>query len=167
MKFALTDRVVELDAGRRIAAVKNVALAEEYLQDHFPVFPVLPGVFMVQAMVEAATWLVRVTEDFKHSLITLAEARNVKYQSFVKPGDQMTVEVTAEEIGPDASKFKGQARVGERVVVQARLALRHENLADSQPKLADLDRQMLDRFRRHWEMIKPGAIGIQQSAVSG
>jgi len=155
MKFALTDRVIELECGRRITAVKNVALAEEYLQDHFPIFPVLPGVFMVQAMVEAASWLVRVSEDFKHSLITLAEARNVKYQSFVKPGDQMTVEVSAEEIGPAASRFKGQARVGDRVVVQARLALRHENLGDGQPKLADVDRQMLEQFRRHWEMIKP------------
>ncbi|MDD4888385.1 MAG: beta-hydroxyacyl-ACP dehydratase [Phycisphaerae bacterium] len=155
MKFALTDNVLELEAGKRIVTVKNVCLAEEYLQDHFPIFPVLPGVFMVQAMVEAATWLVRATEGFKHSMITLAEARNVKYQSFVKPGEQMRVEVTADEIGPTASKFRGQARVSERVVVQARLTLRHENLGDTQPNLAHVDGQMIERFRRHWEMIKP------------
>jgi 3-hydroxyacyl-[acyl-carrier-protein] dehydratase len=155
MKFALTDKVLELEPGKRILAAKNVTLAEEYLQDHFPIFPVLPGVLMVQALVDAATWLVRVSEDFRHSLITLAEVRNVKYQSFVKPGEQMLAEVTAEEIGPAQSRFKGLARVGERVVVQARLTLRHENVADTQPQLASLDQQMLERFRRHWEMIKP------------
>lgn len=155
MKFALTDKVLELAVGQRIVAAKNVCLAEEYLQDHFPIFPVLPGVFMVQAMVEAATWLVRATEDFKHSMITLAEARNVKYQSFVKPGEQMIVEVVADEIGPATSKFKGSARVGDRVVVQARLVLRHENLGDTEPNLAHVDGQMIERFRRHWEMIRP------------
>ena len=155
MKFALTDKVIELEPGKRIVTAKNVALAEEYLQDHFPVFPVLPGVFMVQAMVEAATWLVRLSEDFAHSLITLAELRNVKYQSFVKPGEQMVVEVTAEEITPAGSKFKGLARVGERVVVQGRLVLRHENLADGNSELAATDQQMVQRFRQHWQMIKP------------
>jgi 3-hydroxyacyl-[acyl-carrier-protein] dehydratase len=155
MKFALTDKVLALEPGKRIVAAKNVTLAEEYLQDHFPIFPVLPGVFMVQAMVEAATWLVRVSEDFAHSLITLAEVRNVKYQSFVKPGEQMIVELNVREITPAASKFDGLARVGDRVVVQGRLTLRHENLADRQPDQADVDSQMIERFRRHWQMIKP------------
>ncbi len=155
MKFALTDKVLELETGRRIVTAKNVTLAEEYLQDHFPIFPVLPGVFMVQAMVEAASWLVRISEDFAHSLITLAEVRNVKYQSFVKPGEQMRVEVSADQIGPTESRFKGQARVGERVVVQARLGLRHENVGDRQPELGRLDEQLVARLRAHWEMIKP------------
>ena len=155
MKFALTDRVLQIEPGKRIVTAKNVSLSEEYLQDHFPIFPVLPGVFMVQAMVEAASWLVRVTEDFAHSLVTLAEVRNVKYQSFVRPGEQMIVELTAEEIGPTASKFKGRARVGERVVVQGRLVLRHENLADRQPGQAAIDQQMVQQFRRQWEMIRP------------
>jgi len=155
MKFALIDKVVELTPGERIVAVKNVALAEEYLQDHFPAFPVLPGVFMVQAMVEAASWLVRVSEDFAHSLVTLAEVRNVKYQSFLAPGDQLRVEVTAEAIGPDQSKFRGQGRAGDRTVVQGRFSLRHENVAEKSPALGRVDEAVVARLRRHWELIRP------------
>ncbi|MCG3178861.1 MAG: hypothetical protein BIFFINMI_01191 [Phycisphaerae bacterium] len=155
MKFALIDRVVELEPGKRIVAIKNVALAEEYLQDHFPAFPVLPGVFMVQAMVEAATWLVRATEDFAHALVTLSEVRTVKYQSFLAPGDQLRVELTADEIGPVASSFRGKGSAGDRVVVQGKIYLRHENLADLPGGSADLDARMIERLRKHWELIGP------------
>ena len=55
MRFTLIDRIVELEQGARITAVKSVSLAEEYLRDHFPRFPVLPGVMMLEAMTQAGT----------------------------------------------------------------------------------------------------------------
>src|ERR1700758_5452058 len=94
MRFNLVDRILEIEPGRRIRIVKNLTLAEEYLADHFPAFPVMPGVLMLQTLVEAGTWLLRITEDFKHSIIVLREARNVKYGTFMEPGRRM--EVTAE-----------------------------------------------------------------------
>jgi len=78
MRFSLIDRIVELQPGAKIEAVKNLSLAEEYLADHFPQFPVMPGVLMVEAMTQAAPWLVRRTEDFAHSMIVLSEAKNVQ-----------------------------------------------------------------------------------------
>lgn len=59
MRFTLVDKVVELEPGRRIVAIKNLSLAEEYLADHFPGFPVMPGVFMLEAMTQASAWLIR------------------------------------------------------------------------------------------------------------
>ena len=59
MRFILVDRISELEAGRRIVAHKALSLAEEYLADHFPKFPVLPGVLMLEAMVQASAWLAR------------------------------------------------------------------------------------------------------------
>ncbi|MCK4886409.1 MAG: beta-hydroxyacyl-ACP dehydratase, partial [Planctomycetes bacterium] len=82
MRFILIDKVTSLDAGKEIKAVKNVSLAEEYLGDHFPVFPVLPGVLLLEGMVEAASWLVRDAQNFKYSMVLLHQARNVKYKSF-------------------------------------------------------------------------------------
>ena len=79
MRFQLVDRILEVEPGRRIRIVKNLTLAEEYLADHFPTFPVMPGVLMLQTLVEAAAWLLRISDDFRHSIITLREARNVKY----------------------------------------------------------------------------------------
>src|ERR1700752_3103368 len=98
MRFNLVDRILEVEPGKRIRAVKNLTLGEEYLADHFPTFPVMPGVLMLQTLVEASAWLLRLTEDFRHSVIVLREARNVKYGSFVEPGK--TLVVTAEMVGP-------------------------------------------------------------------
>ncbi|MFA5252972.1 MAG: beta-hydroxyacyl-ACP dehydratase, partial [Phycisphaerae bacterium] len=83
MRFILIDKIVLLETGKMIKAVKGVSLAEEYLADHFPTFPVLPGVLLLEGLIESASWLVREAENFAHSMILLEEARNVKYKSFV------------------------------------------------------------------------------------
>ena len=69
MKFHLVDRIESLVPGKRIVTTKALSLAEEYLADHFPAFPVLPGVMMIEAMVQSAAWLVRVAQDFSRSEI--------------------------------------------------------------------------------------------------
>src|SRR5205814_9521503 len=91
MRFHLIDRILELEPGKRIRMVKNLTLGEEYLADHFPTFPVMPGVLMLQTLVEGAAWLLRITEDYQHSVIVLREARNVKYGSFMQPGHRMII----------------------------------------------------------------------------
>src|SRR5687767_1758307 len=91
MRFTLLDRITELQCGVRIEAIKNLSLSEEYLADHFPLFPVMPGVLMLEAMTQCAAWLVRASEDFAHSIVTLAEARAVKYADFVRPGEVLAV----------------------------------------------------------------------------
>src|SRR5271155_4783330 len=94
MRFNLVDRILEVEPGKQIRIAKNLTLGEDYLADHFPTFPVMPGVLMLQTLVEAGAWLVRITEDFRHSVIVLREAKSVKYGSFMEPGK--TLMVTAE-----------------------------------------------------------------------
>src|SRR3990172_9304816 len=96
MRFTLIDRITSLEPGRRIVAVKNLTLAEEYLADHFPGFPVMPGVLMLEALVQAGAWLVRVTDDFRQSMVVLKDARRIKYGQLVDPGRQLTIEVEIE-----------------------------------------------------------------------
>ena len=148
MKFVLVDKVVELVPGQCISAVKALSLAEEYLGDHFPTFPVMPGVMMIEAMVQTAAMLVRVTNDFDKSMVVLAEARNVKYKSFVTPGSLLSINMQAKSIDSDSSSFVGAASVDENSMVEARLKLRHFNLADEDPHLAGTDERIIRQMKQ-------------------
>src|SRR5690349_23967185 len=106
MRFLLVDRITELTPGQSIGAVKNLSLAEEYLADHFPGFPVMPGVLMLEALTQAGAWLIRATEDFAHSVIVLKSARTIKYGSFVEPGRQLQLRVEMAELGEREATFK-------------------------------------------------------------
>jgi 3-hydroxyacyl-[acyl-carrier-protein] dehydratase len=157
MKFILIDRITELLPGERVSAVKAVSLAEEYLRDHFPTFPVLPGVLMIEALVQASMCLVRATEGFAHSILVLEEARNVTYKSFVAPGRVLEVYVQAKKIEPQASQFTGVGRCGDEEMVKAHWSLRHLNLADSDPAMADLDRQLIASARQQMSLLRKPA----------
>lgn len=154
MKFNLIDRIIELVPGERVTAVKAVTLAEEYLADHFPTFPVLPGVLMIEAMVQASMALVRASEDFAHSVLVLAEARNVTYKSFVAPGRVLEVQVQAKRIEATSSQFTGVGRCGDVEMVKAHWTLRHWNLADNDPEMADLDRKLVESARRQMSLLQ-------------
>ena len=153
MKFGLVDRVVEIVPGERIVAVKAVSRSEEYLADHFPTFPVLPGVLMLEALVEAARWLAWVSLDFAPSMILLREAKNVKYQSFVKPGQLLRVEVTCRRMTDDESEYAGTGFCEDREVVRARFALAHWNLADRSPDRVALDARLREAARSGWALL--------------
>src|SRR3954470_20636999 len=98
MRFTLVDRLLDFEPGKRIRIVKNLTLAEEYLADHFPTFPVMPGVLMLETLVEAGAWLLRVSDDFAHSVVVLREARNVKYGTFMQPGKSLVVTAELAEV---------------------------------------------------------------------
>ncbi|PHQ81774.1 MAG: beta-hydroxyacyl-ACP dehydratase [Phycisphaera sp.] len=108
MHFRLIDRVLERTE-TQITAIKVVSAAEEYLQDHFPMFPVLPGVFMLEAMVQTGREFALPTD----SRLVLGRVRALKYGSFVRPGDVLTCEVKLLNRFEDGSlDLKGKATVG-------------------------------------------------------
>jgi 3-hydroxyacyl-[acyl-carrier-protein] dehydratase len=157
MRFNLVDRIVSVEPGRLIRVEKHLTLGEEYLADHFPTFPVMPGVLMLQALVEAGAWLLRLTEDFRHSIIVLREARNVKYGSFVEPGKTLAVSVELagpHEGGPDGLvAFKGKGEVDGNATVSARLSLVRYNLRDRNPGWQDVDNRIVGHFRQQYALL--------------
>jgi 3-hydroxyacyl-[acyl-carrier-protein] dehydratase len=130
MRFTLIDRIDQLEPGAKIKAVKSLSLAEEYLADHFPRFPVMPGVLMLEAMTQAGAWLVRATEDFAHSMVVLKEARNVKYSNFVAPGQTLTVTAEITDQNECETKLKAQGMVEGQPQFTGRIILERYNLAD-------------------------------------
>jgi 3-hydroxyacyl-[acyl-carrier-protein] dehydratase len=147
MRFNLLDRIVEVQPGRSLQAVKNLTLGEEYLADHFPTFPVMPGVLMLETLVEAGAWLLRLTDDFASSVIVLREAKGVKYGTFMEPGRQMTISVELVERGKGLATFKGKGEMEGQSTVSARLVLAHYNLRDRDARLQAADEKLVQHFR--------------------
>jgi len=154
MRFILIDKIVSLDSGKVIKAVKSVSLAEEYLADHFPTFPVLPGVLLLEGLIESASWLVREAENFAHSMILLEEARNVKYKSFLAPGAQVEYTVEARTIEENVSSFTGFGESGGGRIVEARFGLRHFNLADENSAMAATDARIIENMKKRWKLLR-------------
>ena len=107
MKFNLIDTVLE-QSPDRIVAIKQVSLAEEYLADHFPSFPVLPGVLMLETMVQAAR---RLLADRGDTRLVLGEIRGLKFGSFVRPGETLAVDVTVTGSEDGTYQCRGKGRV--------------------------------------------------------
>ena len=156
MRFTLIDRIIELQPGVKITAIKSLSMAEEYLADHFPGFPVMPGVLMLEAMTQASAWLVRASEDFAHSMVVLRQAGNVKYGHFVEPGH--TLCVTAEILSQteELTKLKAQGIVDGQTSVSGRLVLERYNLADTRPGRAHVDETVRQQMRAQFALLYPG-----------
>jgi 3-hydroxyacyl-[acyl-carrier-protein] dehydratase len=123
------------------------------LADHFPNFPVMPGVLMIEAMTQTAAWLVRVSEDFRHSIVTLKDAANVKYGQFFEPGQTMTVRAEIIKRSDDETQLKTSGVVDGRIIVSARLTLKQYNLADSAPLHRETDQQIIREMRSQFALL--------------
>jgi len=123
--FLMVDRVLECDVGsQRIRAVKNVTLNEPFFQGHFPGYPVMPGVLVIEAMAQVSAILAYVMRGARHdakSLLFFAGIDNARFKRPVFPGDQLVLE--AEELNCVRSvfKFAARAKVGEELVAEAQL----------------------------------------------
>jgi 3-hydroxyacyl-[acyl-carrier-protein] dehydratase len=159
VKFNLIDKVESL-ADEKIVAVKYVTLAEEYLADHFPTFPVLPGVLMLEAITQAAGWLLHHRTRFAKSMAILKEAKNVKYGSFVAPGSFLRVEVEFMKQTEAGASFKASGTVNAAAALSARVELAYFNLADKQPELANLDARLTEHNRARWNVLHHGRVRV-------
>lgn len=153
MRFSLIDRITELNSGESIVAVKNVSLAEEYLQDHFPGFPILPGVMMVEALVQTSAWLMRQSEEFKYSTVLLKEAKAVKFNSFVSPGKTLVISSKVQKKGDREWTFKATGHMGDTNTVSARLVLEQFNAADTNEKLAAMDELQVEKMQELFHVL--------------
>ncbi len=147
MRFCLIDRILHLQAGESVVAIKNLSLAEEYLADHFPGFPIMPGVLMVESLVQAGAWLMRYTEDFEFSTVLMKEARAVRFNNFVRPGQTLRIECTIQKREGSLYTMKGVGTVDGESAVSARLTLEQFNLASHNGRLGASDERRTQAMR--------------------
>jgi 3-hydroxyacyl-[acyl-carrier-protein] dehydratase len=153
VKFNLIDKIEQI-SDEKIVAVKYVSLAEEYLADHFHTFPVLPGVLMLEALTQAAAWVLHRRSNFAKSIAVLKEARNVKYGTFVAPGNALRVEVEYSKATDSGAAFKAAGYVGDAQAVSARIEMSYFNLAEKQPELAGIDEKLIQHNRARWSVLQ-------------
>lgn len=120
----LVDRVLEVEKGKRIVALKNVTINEPQFTGHFPHRPVFPGVYMLEAMAQAAALLAFATLDVTpddNTVYYFAGIDGARFKRPVEPGDQLIMDVTLERMKAGIFKFKGVTRVGDEVACEAEL----------------------------------------------
>jgi 3-hydroxyacyl-[acyl-carrier-protein] dehydratase len=122
--FLLVDRVLEVEKGKSIKALKNVTINEPFFVGHFPHRPVMPGVLMLEAMAQVAALLafdtLGVTPDNK-TIYYFAGIDGARFKRPVEPGDQLVMDVTLERMKAGIFKFKGTTRVGPEIACEAEL----------------------------------------------
>lgn len=166
MQFTLIDRILELEPGAKITVVKGLTMAEEYLADHFPRFPVMPGVLMLEAMTQASAWLVRLSEDFAHSIVVLKQANNVKYGQFVEPGQTLCVTAEILKDSDKETRLKARGTVDGRTAVSARLVLAKYNLADNVPAHAEIDQVTKEELRKSFSLLYQPPEAVPETSAS-
>jgi 3-hydroxyacyl-[acyl-carrier-protein] dehydratase len=120
----LVDRVLEIEKGKRIKALKNVSINEPFFVGHFPHRPVMPGVLMLEALAQAAALLAfdlqGVTPDDK-TVYYFAGIDGARFKRPVEPGDQLILDVELDRMRAGIFKFKARASVGEETATEAEL----------------------------------------------
>ncbi len=122
--FVLVDRVVSLELGKEIVAIKNVSVNEPYFPGHFPYHPVMPGVLIIEAMAQAAAILSFKTMDTKptdDSVYYFAGIDSARFKKPVSPGDQIVLNVKIDRILKGIWKYSGVATVDGNVVAEAQM----------------------------------------------
>lgn len=152
MKFNLLDKIEHLDEGR-IVASKSVSLAEEYLADHFPTFPVLPGVMMLEALTQAAGWLMHHRTGFARSMAVLKSARNIRYGTFVAPGNSLVVEVEFFKPTETGATFKASSTVNGEAAISGRIELAYFDLG-TKAGMTDVDEKLKAHTRARWDVLR-------------
>ena len=124
MRWLWIDRFLEFHRGQSARAVKNLSLAEDVFAEHFPGYPVMPGVLIIEALAQVSVILVYQTlgrRPDNKSLIFFAGIDNARFKRQVFPGDQLVLEATELRLVRGVGKFAVRASVGDSLVAEAEL----------------------------------------------
>lgn len=119
--FLLVDRIIEIEEGVRAVGIKNVTINEEFFNGHFPDYPVMPGVLIVEALAQVGGVAMLAKEENKGKLALFAGIDKCRFKKQVKPGDQLRLEVEILRLKGSIGKGKGIATVDGELACEAEL----------------------------------------------
>jgi len=109
--FLLVDRIVEMTPGQRAVGIKSVSMGEPFFQGHFPNYPVMPGVLIVEAIAQVGAVLMLSADEYKNKMAFFAGIDNVRFKRQVKPGEVLRLEVEIGQVRRSIGTGTGQATV--------------------------------------------------------
>lgn len=119
--FLMVDRVLSYEPQKRIVALKNVTVNEEFFNGHFPQRPVMPGVLIIESMAQVAGLVMLVQDEHKGKIPFFTGIDNARFRRTVIPGDQLILEIDVLRIKGNVGKVRGKALVGDEVAAEADL----------------------------------------------
>ena len=119
--FLLVDRIVELEVGQRAVGLKNVTANEPFFQGHFPDYPVMPGVLIVEAMAQTGAVAVLVEEENRGRIAFFAGIDDCRFKRIVEPGDTLTLTCEIDQIRGPIGRGKATAHVGDELAARGTL----------------------------------------------
>lgn len=119
--FLLIDRILEVEVGKRAVGIKNVTMNEPFFTGHFPQYPVMPGVLIVEALAQVGTVAILMVEGNKGKIGFFAGIDNFRFRGQVTPGDTLTLEVEITRLKGIVGKGQATAKVGDKVVAEGEI----------------------------------------------
>ena len=145
MRFYFVDRIIEVVPGTRIRGFKNVSMSEPYFTTHFPMYPVLPGVIIIESMAQLAGLLVEMSPfeggGQKKALLSIVD--RVKFKFPVRPGDRLDLTAQLVVLDPDGARADVSAEVDGKLVAQTRLTFALMNVPDQFAQVVQQERDAL------------------------
>jgi 3-hydroxyacyl-[acyl-carrier-protein] dehydratase len=153
MGLQCIDHIATIDKGKGMIARKKVHSDEEFFQDHFAGFPVLPGVLMLEGLVQTAAWFVRDAEDFKRSQVFMTHCSQVKYSKLVRPVAELTYDVTLlSQTGSDY-EFRGRVTKADATVAVARFRMHSGTISEEAPAFSHLETGLVEKNRKSFQAL--------------
>lgn len=153
MRYVFVDRILNFDASRSIRGVKVVSCQEPHLADHFPGFPVLPGVLMLESAFELAQWFCRATKEFPQADFRPVGVSRVRFARPVRPGDRLELDCSCLSWTDGDCECRVKGSVGGQKAFQARLLLREEPFGDEALSRPERVRELLLRQRTEFDQL--------------
>jgi 3-hydroxyacyl-[acyl-carrier-protein] dehydratase len=161
MRFVLIDRIDRLDLGRRAEGHKQIATDEDYFRDHFPGYPIVPGVLVLESLAQLGGRLVEASirdASGRRILPVLGKIEHAKFLHSVRPGDRLDLSVDIVAIAEDAARVTGIARVGPRKVAAAGIMYALLDVGQAGDRLDPAQAAALHAWSdRVWREVHPGS----------
>lgn len=119
--FLLIDRIIEIEAGKKVVAIKNVTMNEEFFKGHFPQEPIMPGVLIIEALAQAGAYAILSLDEYKGKIAYFGAIDKAKFRAKVVPGDTLRLEMNIVKLKKSAGIGVGIAYVGDKRVASAEL----------------------------------------------